>query len=324
MNAVRDLSLEAIQLQQDDRVLTATITNPPLNMANPLFLRELEVLTKAVDRDPSVGAVVLTGGVEGRFLTHADPSDIGAMAEMPHPYKLPMRLVEPGLRLFNVVLRLPGFSRAFERIGGPTGRGFVWGARWKRTVLRMNRSGAVYLAAINGPALGGGQEIALACDLRYAADAAHVQFGQIEILAGQIPGGGGTQRLPGLIGTGRALEHILEGAPIGAKEALDLGLVHYLVAEHNLVAETQSTAARLAHRQPTAIAAAKRSIYFGTRGRSFSRGLDMELSGFVSGQMTRASAEALRTLNADIARLSDSPFLADPEPWIEGTRVKQT
>lgn len=322
MKSARDLPLETIQLEQDNRVLTATITNPPLNMANPVFLRELAVLTKAVDRDLSVGAVVLTGGIEGRFLTHADPSDIGAMVARPHP-ALPMGFVEPGLRMLNVAMRLPGLGRAFERLGGAAGRGLVWGVRWKRTVLRMNRSGTVYLAAINGAALGGGQEIALACDLRYAADAKHVRMGQIEILAGQIPGGGGTQRLPAMLGSARALEHMLEGAPINAEAALELGLVHRLVPEHDLVKETQITAARLAQRQPTAVAALKRSVYFGTRGRSFGRGLDMELSGFVAGQLTRASAESLRTLNADIARLGDSPFLADPEPWIEGTRLQQ-
>lgn len=322
MSAARDLPLETIRLDQDNRVLTATITNPPLNLANPLFLRELELLTKAVDRDLSVGAVVLTGGIEGRFLTHADPSDIGAMVERPHP-AMPMGFVEPGLRMLNVAMKFPGLARAVERLGGAVGRGLVWGVRWKRTILRMNRSGTVYLAAINGAALGGGQEIALACDLRYAADSEHVKMGQIEILAGQIPGGGGTQRLPALLGTGRALEHMLEGAPIGAAKALELGLVHRVVAEQDLVAETQITAARLARRQPTAIAALKRSVYFGTRRRSLGRGLDMELSGFVAGQLTRASAESLRTLNADIARLGDSPFLADPQPWIEGTRVKQ-
>ena len=228
MSRARDLSLETIRLEQDGRVLTAVVTTPPLNMANGAFLRELDLLTKAVDRDPSIGAVVLTGGPAERFLTHADPGEIAGMGAMPHP-ELPMGLVEPWLRVLNVVLRFPGLAPAFERLGGSIGAGFVWGYRWKRTILRMNRSGTVYLAAINGPALGGGQEIALACDLRYAADAPHVRMGQIEILAGQIPGGGGTQRLPGILGTARALEHILEGAPIGAKEALELGLVHRLI-----------------------------------------------------------------------------------------------
>jgi enoyl-CoA hydratase/carnithine racemase len=320
MKAARDLPLKTIKLEQHDRVLTATYTSPPVNMADATFLRELDRVTKAVDRDPSVGAVVLTGGIRGRFLTHADPGDIGAFAAMPHPV-VPMGLVEPGLRMQNVVLRFPGLARVVERFGA-IGSGLVWGYRWKRTILRMNRSGAVYLAAINGPALGGGQELALACDLRYAADAPYVRLGQIEILAGQIPGGGGTQRLPGMIGTGRAMEHMLEGAPIDARQALGLGLVHRLIAPGSLLAETQSTAARLSRRQRTAVAAIKRSVYFGTR-RKLSRGLDMELSGFIASVLTRPSNEALRALNADIARLGDSPFLAEPSPWIEGARVNQ-
>ncbi|MGQ0840226.1 enoyl-CoA hydratase/isomerase family protein [Actinokineospora sp.] len=321
MKAARDLPLKTIRLEQDDRVLTAIYTSPPVNMADATFLRELDLLTKAVDRDQSVGAVVLTGGIRGRFLTHADPGEIGAFAAMPHPV-MPMGLVEPGLRMQNAVLRLPGLARLVERLG-PVGSGFVWGYRWKRTILRMNRSGAVYLAAINGPTLGGGQELALACDLRYAADAPYVRMGQIEILAGQIPGGGGTQRLPGMLGTGRALEHMLEGAPIDAREALGLGLVHRLVAPEHLLAQTQATAARMARRQRTAVSALKRSVYFGTR-RKLGRGLDMELSGFIASALTRPSSKALSALNADIKRLGDSPFLAEPVPWIEGTRIKQT
>ena len=323
MSTARDLSLETIRLEQDGRVLTATYTSPPLNFASAEFLREFDLLTRAVDRDPAVGALVLTGGIEGRFLTHADVGEIGGMADMPHP-EVPMGLAEPWLRLLNVVLRVPGLARALERHGGAVGTGFVWGYRWKRTILRMNRSGTVYLAAINGPALAGGQEIALACDLRYAADAEYVRMGQTEILAGQIPGGGGTQRLPGMLGTARALEHMLEGTPISAAEALELGLVHRLVAVNDLLAETKATAARLARRQPTAVAALKRAVYFGTRGRRLGRGLDMELAGFLAAGSTRASSESLRMLNAEIERLDDTPFLADPKPWIDGTAVEQT
>jgi enoyl-CoA hydratase/carnithine racemase len=113
---------------------------------------------------------------------------------------------------------------------------------------------------------------------------------------------------------------MLEGAPLTAPQALDLGLVHRLVPEADLLAETQATAARLASRAPTAIGAIKRSVYFGTR-RSLPRGLDMELSGFLATTMAPHGAEKIQALLADIERHGDTPFLADPEPWIAGTRV---
>ena len=72
MTKARDLALETLQLEQDGRVLTARFSNPPLNFMTTVFIRELEQLTRTVDRDPTVGAVVLSGGLEGRFLTHLD------------------------------------------------------------------------------------------------------------------------------------------------------------------------------------------------------------------------------------------------------------
>ncbi len=310
-----------MSLEQAGRVLTVRFSNPPLNFVDSAFVRELDQLTRVVDRDSSVGAVVLTG-VDGRFLTHADPREIAGVIEKPQRPKS-IRMVEPGVRLLNTMMRLPGLPKIMERFGGDVGKGLVWGSRWKSTILRMNRSGTVYLAAINGPTMGGGQEIALACDLRYLADADHIRMGQFEILTGVIPGGGGTQRLPSLIGTTRALEHMLEGAPITAKEAFNLGFIHRLVPEADLLAETQATAARMATRPPMAVAALKQAVYFGTR-RSLPRGLDMELSGFLSGGTARTAGGAIRALLDDIERLGETPFLADSKPWIDGTRFDQT
>ncbi len=155
MTAACDLSLETLQLEQDGRVLTARFSNPPLNFMTTAFIRELHQLTRAVDRDPTVGAVVLTGGVEGRFLTHLDAQELAGIADLPHP-KLPMQAAEVVVLVLNVVLRLPGVASLLERFGGAPGKGIVMGHRWKRLTLRMNRSGAVYLAAINGPVLDGG------------------------------------------------------------------------------------------------------------------------------------------------------------------------
>ncbi|MGW4738413.1 enoyl-CoA hydratase/isomerase family protein [Nocardia xishanensis] len=316
-----DLHLETIELERDGRVLTARIVAPPWNFVTPAVVRDLDTLTAAVDADDTVGAVVLTGGLPGRFLTHADPAALTGMIELPHPF-VPARAAAPFLRATAAALRLPGAAALVERRGGGLGAGLVWGYRWKRTTLRMNRSGVAYLAAINGPALGGGHEIALACDLRYAADADHVRLGQIETLANLIPGGGATQRLTRLLGAAKAIEITLEGTPFTTQEALRLGLVHRVVATDELLAETKATAARLAARNPVVVAELKRAVYFGT-DKSLSRGLDAEQAGFVSVGTTAAAARTTEAFFEDLDRLADTPFLADPKPWVDGTRVDQ-
>src|SRR5688572_30740456 len=186
MTAARDLALEALQLEQDGRVLTARFSNPPLNFMTTGFIRELDELTRRVDRDPTVGAVVLTGGVEGRFLTHLDARELAGIGDLPHP-RLSMRVAQAVVLVLNLLLAVPGVATVLERFGGAPGKGIVMGHRWKRLTLRMNRSATVYLAAINGPVLDGGLEIVLACDLRYATDSAQLRMGQMELLVALIP-----------------------------------------------------------------------------------------------------------------------------------------
>ncbi|RBO94139.1 enoyl-CoA hydratase/isomerase family protein [Nocardia puris] len=321
MSRAAALQLETIAPVQDGRVLTARLSAPPLNFVTKEVVRDLDTLTAAVDADDSVGAVVLTGGVPGRFLTHADPVALADMIERPHPF-VPAGVARPFLRALDVALRIPGAASVTERAGGGLGAGLVWGHRWKRTTLRMNRSRAVYVAAINGPALGGGLEIALACDLRYAADAEHVRLGQIETLANLIPGGGGTQRLIRLLGAAKTIELTLEGAPLAVREAAWLGLVHRVIPEGQLLAESQLTAARLAARNPVVIAELKRAVYFGT-DTTLSRGLDRELAAFVSVGTTAGASRTFGAFADDLARLGDTPFLADPKPWFDGSRVDQ-
>lgn len=114
------------------------------------------------------------------------------------------------------------------------------------------------IAAVNGYALGGGLELAMACDLRIAADSAH--FGQPEITLGSIPGWGGTQRLPLLVGLGRARELILTGRIIDAVEAERIGLANQVVPSVELMAVARERAARIASLAPVALALAKDAI----------------------------------------------------------------
>lgn len=322
MGKAIDLSFDTLDVEQRGRVLTARYAAPPLNFVTTNAIRDLDRLTAAVDRDRSVGAVVLTGGVDGRFLTHADPGELSSIATVPLP-PMPDTVLRPLWRALRTALRLPGALRLIESPGWGVTEALAWGYRWRRTILRMNRSATVYIAAINGPTTGGGHEIALACDLRFVSDAGHVTLGQIESLVGLIPGGGGTQRLPRIIGTAKALEHMLDGAPLTARQALDLGLVNAIVADGELVAHAQEVAARLARRSPTAVRAIKRLTYFAT-GRPLNVGLDRELAGFVAAGMRPAMKETVRAFTADLDEIGDSPLSTGQPGWVAGTRVDQT
>src|ERR671917_907226 len=102
MPAARDPPPATLRLEQDGRVLTARFSNPPLNFMTTGFIRELDQLTRSVDRDPTVGAVVLTGGVEGRFLTHLDAQELAGIGDLPHP-KLSMGVAEVVVLVLNVL-----------------------------------------------------------------------------------------------------------------------------------------------------------------------------------------------------------------------------
>jgi len=294
-------------------------SHPPLNFMPFSFIRDLDRLTSSVDRDPSIGAVVITGGIKDRFLTHLEIAELTGI-QSALPFQAPiwaMRLLMP---LLNCVVGLLGLASMIERFGGALGKGIALAYHWRRSTLRMNRSGVAYIAAINGPALDGGLEIALACDLRYASDIASLRISQSEILVGISPGGGGSQRIVRMLGTARAIEHMLEAAPLTAAEALALGLVHRIVPEQQLLSEAQATAARLARRQPVSVRALKQAVYFGM-DRSLPRALNYELGGCTAAGLTPGARRAGKPYAEDLARLGDTPFLADPQPWIDGKRV---
>lgn len=161
-----------------------------------------------------------------------------------------------------------GDQDAARRIGASFRRAFDGVAAIPRPVI----------AGIRGFALGGGMELALACDLRVAADTA--RLGQPEILLGIIPGAGGTQRLPRLVGSARAKELIWSGRQVKADEALAIGLVDRVVPADDLESATLAWAAQLAAGAVAAMGLAKRAIDDGLDG-SLPRGLDVEADAFV-------------------------------------------
>ena len=156
--------------------------------------------------------------------------------------------------------------------------------------LRMERSRLPVIAAVNGIAFGGGCELALACDVRVAAS--NARFGQPEIKLGIIPGWGGTQRLPRIIGRSAATELLFSGDPIDAARALELGLVARVVEPEALLAVALELARRYAQQAPLALAATKRAIAEGL-DRPLADGLEAERKEFVGLFSTADAAEGI-------------------------------
>ncbi|MDQ4129782.1 MAG: enoyl-CoA hydratase-related protein [Actinomycetota bacterium] len=168
-----------------------------------------------------------------------------------------------------------------------------------RLARAMERSSTITVASVNAAALGGGCELALACDLRLSARSA--TFAQPEVKLGILPGFGATQRLPRLVGEAKALEMSLLGDPIGADEALRLGLVNRVVADHELFDASLAWACKAAQQPPIAVEQVKRV----SRGE-LDRGLEAEVDGFV------------RALSSKDAREGISAFLEKRRPRYRG------
>jgi enoyl-CoA hydratase len=207
------MAFDTLLLERDGAVAIVTINRPQvLNALNSQTLDELRRVILDLQRDESVRVVVLTGAGNKAFVAGADINELAVQRPTSgREHAL------AGQHVFDLV----------ENMGKPV------------------------LAAINGYALGGGCELAMACTLRIAADTA--KLGQPEIALGLIPGYAGTQRLPRLVGKGRAMEMILTGAPIGADEALRIGLVNRVCPAADLLATARAMAHELARAAPIAM-----------------------------------------------------------------------
>jgi len=229
---------ELLIVEVEDGVATVTLNRPPLNPFNRELFTQLGNCALELATDEEVRAVVITGG-EKNFAAGAD---IKEMAEA-NPVEI-TKFIRVGQGSFTAV----------ENIPKPV------------------------IAAINGFALGGGCELAIACDWRFAHE--NAKIGQPEILLGIIPGAGGTQRLPRLIGPARAKEMIYSGRFYSAQECLEFGLVQKVVSgEESVIEVAKQEAAKYAKGPAFALAMAKKSINKGMEC-SMEEGLVIEAQSF--------------------------------------------
>jgi len=218
------MAYENILRADRDGIAFVTVNRPDkLNALNNATIGELLHCFDAIAVDEKVRAVILTGAGEKSFVAGADISEL---AEQTAITARPLAL--RGQRLMNTV----------ESCTKPV------------------------VAAVNGYALGGGCELALACHIRTASD--NAQFGLPEVTLGIIPGYGGTQRLPRIVGKGRALELILSAQKVGAEEALRIGLVNRIHPQPQLLAETEKLVRRILATGPVAVRFALDAVNHGS------------------------------------------------------------
>jgi enoyl-CoA hydratase len=216
--------METILVERSGPVATVTLNRPSvLNALNLRMLDELSATFAELDGDAELRAVILTGAGVKAFAAGADIGELNAL---------------PNARAAEAqALRGQALTNTIERTRVPV------------------------IAAVNGFALGGGCELAMACDIRVASE--NAKFGQPEVNLGILPGYGGTQRSTRLLGEGMAMYLCLTGEMLDAQEALRTGLIQKIVPLNALLAEAQRIAGLIAAKAPLAVAAAKRAIVSG-------------------------------------------------------------
>ena len=296
------------------------IDNPPHNFMTAEMVRELSKLIRSLNGDRSVGAVVITGKPDGLYITHYDVGEILASVRRAG-IAAPPWLTAIVLRIAGAVRRVPVLRELGERT--PLAAVFEL-YRIHDLFLEMNRSDKVFIAAINGPATGGGCEISLACDIRLMADT-DITIGLPEMTIDFNPGAGGTQRLPRLVGVGRALQMMLEGRTLSPRDALDFGLVGAVVPPDQVKDAAIRMGQRLATRSPEAIRSLKRSVYEGA-SLPLARGLAVERKWFMVASATDSSQEKMAAMTRQVESEGASPWATAEglSPWQEGTAAKES
>ncbi|MBB2940565.1 enoyl-CoA hydratase/carnithine racemase [Actinoplanes lutulentus] len=303
--------LRTLRLSRNGRVLTVGVDAPPHNFMTTTMQQDLLRVVRAVDADTSIGVVVLTGAVTGRFITHFDIADLLAAAEAAPS------LPRPAARALLAAVRALSACGAERIVERSRLAGVLAISRFHQLVLGIARSRALWIAAIDGPCGGGGLEMSVFCDMRIAAETATFIVPELSVgLTTTV----GAQRFTHLVGPARALEMMLEARAYSAAEAQAAGLVQRVVPQQDLLEEAARTAARYARRPSSAVAAQKRII-----NQAYTLGaravLKREGIAQLTGVPTPGTRAALRRWLAMRQPDGDSVFLTSPGPWRDGTAV---
>jgi len=273
---------DVLKTTRDGATLVVEINGGPRQEFGETVARAMETLVAEVDQDPDIRAVVFTSAHPARFISHADVQ----------------WLQEGGVRFKE---RLAAGASAPPPDPDAFGLDRLHGL-----FLKMNSANAVFIAALQGPALGLGAEFSWACDLRVMADA-DAFIGQPEVLLAIMPGGGGTQRLTRLIGPHRSLMAILDGKPFTPQQALELGAVDAVTPRDQVIGKALNLAARFATRHKASIGAIKRSVYFGG-SLPLQEAVQLEAREFLGLDMSPEGQKRMLAYLADTSTHGDLPL----------------
>lgn len=257
-----------LSVERDGPVAVVTITNPPMGYMDTGTVAELDVVTRELEADDSVRAVVLTGGIPGVFIRHYSVVELAAASQ---------RLREQGVTVDTESL-IP--ERTIDHV-----------------FHRIETMPKPVIAAINGLAMGGGFELTLACDIRVAEEGPY-EVGLPEIKVGILPGAGGTQRLARLVGMPRALEIAMRGRTVSPAEAFRLGIVQELTPAGRAVAQARAMAHEMS-RLPARAAGHIKRLVRGTPETPLADGLALERTLFLDLMTTDEAFELMTRMNTE-------------------------
>ncbi len=241
-----------VKVMVEDRVAIVTIDHRPVNALDRQTLQELGQVVDAIRDEATTKVIIVTGGGSLAFVAGADIKEVSKLSSVAE-------------------------AKEMARLG-------------QSVFLKLQRLAKPVIAAINGVCLGGGLELAMSCHLRISGD--RVRFGQPEITLGIIPGWGGTQRLPRLIGRAKATEWILTGDVVMAQEAYRLGLVNQVVPQDQVLKAAKDVARKIISKGGVAVAQALRAIEEGLN-LTLEEGLAKEADAFAKVAETEDSREGI-------------------------------
>jgi enoyl-CoA hydratase len=291
-----------IETEQRGAVVIARIDGGPRQVFGPDVAADLTELVTRADGDPSVRAVVFTGKHPERFISHAEVrwlQEGGAAVPSVGPRGASIlahtaKIADKASAVLAPVLRHTPLWPAVEL------------ERVHQTFLKMNRSGVIFVAALNGSALGLGAEFSWANDLRVMPEGDYF-IGQPEVLLGIMPGGGGTQRLTRLVGTHRSLVAILDGKPFTSAQALELGAVDAVVPKDQVLERAIELAEHFGARPRESIAGIKRAVYFGGSA-SLEEGLHVERAEFLATALSKEGQRLMLEYMTDTEATGELPL----------------